>query len=371
MKLIQTKIQERIQNNALRSLRDTTDLIDFASNNYLGLERFINILPEDVLDLKPIKQIYNRTGSRLLSGQSSFKSSVEQEIANFHKSESALIFGSGYMANLGLISTIASKHTIILYDQLCHASLRDAFKLSNAKAYSFKHNDINHLKQKLEQFSDTEILVVVEGVYSMDGDSCPLNEIVELKNAYEFNIILDEAHSNGVYGSRGEGLAVFNNAQESIFARIMTFGKALGIHGAAVVGNHELIQFLINFSRPFIYTTAPSDDHFYNILLRYKCLMNNSIVLDQLTENKTYFMKFAKQLDLEITGGASGIFIMCQSGNNKVKKSAQYLQDAGLDVRPILSPTVPKNEERLRICMHAFNTKKEIDHLLNKLTNVK
>jgi len=368
-----TKIEKRQQQGNLRALKLTEGMIDFCSNDYLGFARSVE-LNSQIRNIKSeIRNINGSTGSRLLSGNSQFAEDLEQQIANFHKAEAGLIYNSGYDANLGLFSCLPQKEDIVIYDELVHASIRDGIRLSFAKSFSFRHNDLNDLEKKLK-IANGEKFVAIESVYSMDGDFSPLKEMVDLCKKYEASLIIDEAHATGIFGKRGEGRVVELGLEncELIIARIHTFGKALGSHGAIVLGSQKLRQYLINFSRSFIYTTAlpihtlKTVKYAYDILSNeYYKIIKTSIIINIFKENIKQYKNF------NILPSESPIQSIIIPGNEEVKTLANELQKSGFDVRPILSPTVPKNQERLRICLHNFNTKKEVRDLIEVLKRIR
>ena len=254
---LSSKLEIRKQFNSLRSLQSSASLIDFASNDYLGfsqLESIFNQTHQFVIEHNFTQN--GATGSRLISGNHPLYQLAEDYIAQFHQCESALIFNSGYDANVGFFSSVPQKGDLILYDELCHASIRDGIKLSNAKAYKFTHNDFEELEALIQRHKAANIYVVTESVFSMDGDTPNLEELVNVCKKHNCYLVVDEAHALGVFGDKGEGLVQMLGLQEEVFARIMTFGKGLGCHGAAVLGSNELKQYLINFTRSFIYTTG-------------------------------------------------------------------------------------------------------------------
>ena len=348
---IRNKLSNREEQSSLRSLSDNSNLIDFCSNDYLG---FAKTLPCK----KSTKQ--GATGSRLISGNSSQFESLEQKIAKFHNAEAGLIFNSGYDANIGLFSCIADKGDTIIYDQYIHASIRDGIRLSNARSFSFEHNNIDGLEKKLQQASG-HILVAIESVYSMDGDKAPLEKIVAVCEKYKADIILDEAHATGVLGKNGAGLAQSLNLESKIFARVHTFGKAMGCHGAIVLGSDDLRQYLINFARSFIYTTALSEHNLNAIQSAYEKLNGAEEIIGQLHDNIGLFQSLlSKNLQSKLIPSTSPIQGILVPGNKNAKKAEVELQAKGLDIRAILHPTVQKGAERIRICIHSFNTKEEI-----------
>ncbi len=372
------KLQLREQNKALRTLPVATNLVDFSSNDYLGFAQSESIFDQThqyLLD-NNIK-INGATGSRLISGNHNLYSITEDYIAQFHQSESALIFNSGYDANVGFFSSVPQRNDIILYDELCHASIRDGIQLSKAKSYKFQHNDFEHL-EKLIQKPTTDnrqpitIYVVTESVFSMDGDSPNLEQLVQLSEKYNCFLVIDEAHALGVFGEHGQGSVQCSNVQDHIFARIVTFGKGLGCHGAAIVGATELKNYLVNFARSFIYTTGLSPHSVATILIAYQHLQSEKEAIHQLKANIQFFNQQKIQLGLKPLFVYSKSAIQCAiiPGNEKVKTIANQLQQHGFDVKAILSPTVPEGQERLRICLHSYNSETQISEVLKTLADL-
>jgi 8-amino-7-oxononanoate synthase len=227
------------------------------------------------------------TGSRLISGNSKQAEATEAFLADFHQAEAALIFNSGYDANVGLFSALGNRHALILYDELVHASIHDGLRLSLAKKIKFRHNDVAHLQQLLTRHQAETVYIAVESVYSMDGDQAPLKALAELAELCGAGLVVDEAHATGVYGEKGEGLVVADGLAHRVYARVHTFGKAIGLQGAVVVGTNVLKNYLINFSRSFIYSTALPPALYSHIQERYLAMnrpelrkrLDNNIVL--------------------------------------------------------------------------------------------
>lgn len=369
---LQKKLSNRLQENTLRQLGTQQKLIDFSSNDYLGfsVSRDIYNLTHHYLELNSLSN-NGSTGSRLLSGNHGLYSDVETMLSEFHNSESALIFNSGYTANLGLFSCVPQRGDLIFYDEFIHASIRDGIHMSNAKAYKFKHNDLKDLEEKLSKLSKNnsqEVYIVTESVFSMDGDSPNLVLITQISDNYNCNLIIDEAHAVGVFGKNGVGLIQELQLEHKIFARVTTFGKALGSHGAVILGSKDLIDYLINFSRPFIYTTALPPHALMTIKSAYKeLLLTHSI--SKLHKNITFFKSEIKIKKLQHYFIESHSAIQCCiiSGNENVKSISNQLHKKGFDVKPILSPTVPKGKERLRFCLHSYNSSQEITKVLDLL----
>lgn len=353
------KLNERFTNDALRKLSLPEDKIDFCSNDYLG------IIHNNLLKNKISPNLKTGSGgSRLLAGNYSLIEETEKQIAVFHKTEAALIFNSGYDANVGVLSCVPQKGDTILYDKLCHASIRDGIRLSFAQSFSFAHNNVIELEKKLKT-AKGNIFIVTESVFSMDGDFCPLHEIVQLTKIYNAHLIIDEAHATGVIGECGEGLVQKENLQDEIFCRIYTFGKACGTHGAAVVGSKNLKNYLINFARSFIYTTALPEHTVAAISASYKAFPYLKNEREHLQELITHFQSSTLQFGKLIS--ETPIQIVIIPGNSMVKNIAAKLQDAHLDIRPIIYPTVPAGKERLRIVLHSFNTIEEVKLLIKNL----
>lgn len=365
------KLAIREQNNALRQLPNATSLTDFASNDYLGWSQS-ELIFDETHQLLLDQNIKNNgaTGSRLLSGNHQLYTETEGFIARFHQSESALIFNSGYDANVGFFSSVPQRGDLILYDELCHASIRDGIQLSKAKAYKFNHNDFEDLEQLIQRNPNTTIYIVTETVFSMDGDCPNLEELVSVSNKYNCYLVVDEAHALGVFGERGEGLVQMLGLQDEIFARIMTFGKGLGCHGAAIIGSLELKSYLVNFARSFIYTTGLSPHSVAAILIGYQHLEKDLIPILKLRENIVFFNQHKNMLSLKplFVRSKSAIQSAIIPGNEKVKSIANQLHQKGFDVKAILSPTVPEGQERLRFCIHSYNSTEEISEVLTLLS---
>jgi 8-amino-7-oxononanoate synthase len=369
-KKIQSKLNERKHNNNLRTLPEKALGIDFSSNDYLGFATSETIFQKThqlLIDRK--LQQNGATGSRLLSGNHELYQEVEAQLCSFHNSEATLLFNSGYDANIGFFSAVPQRGDIIFYDEWIHASIRDGVGMSHAKSYKFKHNDIVDLQEKIQKLKqsatiDQEIYVVTESVFSMDGDSPNLPQLVQICNDYNCFLIVDEAHALGVFGENGQGLLHELQLENEVFARIYTFGKALGCHGAAIMGSATLKNYLVNFSRSLIYTTGLSPHAVANIKVAYDALSKTNNI-QQLQHNIRFFQKLTKTLNF--IGGNAAIHTCIVPGNNHVKKIAKTLQEAGFEVKPILSPTVPKGQERLRFCLHSYNTEEAITLVIQTL----
>ena len=364
---IKDRLEARTVNVSLRKLSTKTFPVDFSSNDYLGFAKSSELSKLTGQLLSAIPERRNGSGgSRLLSGNHPFIEETESLIASFHRAESGLIFNSGYDANIGLLSALAQRGDTIITDELIHASLIDGARLTHANRYTFKHNDLQDLQAKLN-VAKGNVYVVVESVYSMDGDLSPLKEISELCLVHDAALIVDEAHATGIFGHHGAGLVQQLQLEKHVFARIVTFGKALGVHGAIVLCSENLRAYLINFSRSFIYTTAAPLHNIAAIRSGYQLLKERDYTMD-IQRKINYYRAHLEASGKAFVAGKSAIQTVQFPGNANAREAAELLQSQGLDVRPILSPTVPEGKERIRICLHIFNTDEEItllaDHLL-------
>ncbi len=373
------KLQERSKKNALRELQTVSEKVDFVSNDYLGMAR------DEVVFHGAHKLLADRgiiqngsTGSRLLSGNSALYEETEQYLAEYYKTDAALIFNSGYDANLGLFSSVPQRTDVVVFDEYIHASMRDGIRLGTARSLKFKHNDLNDLAGILKgvrKDSDEgiECYVVTEAVFSMDGDSPDLERLTALCKEYQCKLILDEAHSIRGVDDTIENHSTNELRDEVLFARIVTFGKAMGVQGSAILGSTALKSYLLNFARSFIYTTALPPMTIASILTAFRSIETAEMKehKKRLKENIKIFNKEIYNLKLSnsFIPTTSAIHCCIVPGNSKVKKIAALLQEKGYDVRPILSPTVPEGQERLRFCIHSYNTEKEIKEVLSILAS--
>ena len=366
---INQKLQKRKEENSFRKLTHRSRLVDFTSNDYLGLARSEELFNLIKKKAEGLSHRNGATGSRLLSGNDQYTEEVEQNLASIFNAESALIFNSGYAANQAVLSSIPQKGDTILYDELAHACIRDGSRLSLASRFPFLHNNLNDLEDRLKR-AQGNIFIAVESIYSMDGDQCPLKELIALADKYDATIILDEAHSTGVVGKNGAGLSVSQELEKKIPIRVYTFGKAMGVHGACVAGSKILIDYLINFARPFIFTTAPAPHSICSIDCSFEYLANHLKLQQDLRDRINHFNDESDKLNLQKLSSNTQIQGIVIPGNERIKKVAEELQSIGFDLRPILSPTVAKGSERLRICLHTFNSPEEITQLIQQLSKL-
>jgi len=368
---IALKLQQRKEENNFRSLKITRGLIDFYSNDYLGFARdkeLKNLVAAEVVLLEELG--LGSTGSRLLSGNSEYAESVESYLAEFYKAGAALVFNSGFDANYGLLSTLPYRGDTIIYDELVHASIHDGIRNSRAAAVGFAHNNISDLEARLIVAQGLKY-VVIESVYSMDGDFAPIEEIASLCEKYNAGLIVDEAHAVGVSGAGGRGIVCDLKLEDKCLARINTFGKAAGAHGAVLLCCNDLKAFMINYCRPFIYSTSLP----FHSLATIKCAHQFLLCADDRRKNllglvDVFQRQFNGQTRYTLTGSKSPIQSLIVKGNEQVKQIALQIQQAGFDVRPILYPTVERGKERIRICIHSFNTQQEVIKLAEVINSL-
>lgn len=394
-----SQVQERIEEALLarrrrglvRELRTpSSTAVDFSSNDYLGLARpgpfrdflgsFIGVCGES--------KTSGSTGSRLLSGQSEEVIKLENTAAEFHGSEKSLFFNSGYDANLSLFSCLPGPEDSIVYDELIHASVHDGMRMSraNSNITPFQHNNTLSLRNAIQRAAEDHrgsVLVCIETVYSMDGDIAPLRRILELCKQLaldlkrEIYVIADEAHAGGLFGDNGEGLAVAEglNKHPNLLARVVTFGKAFGAHGAVILSTPLLVEYLINYARPFIYSTALPPHSIATVRAAYAFAKTAPArqARKMLWERVEFFERMArKHLPREISlpsNGCSPIQGLFVPGNRQCMELSRTLRAKGFDVYPIRSPTVPRGTERIRVIVHTHNTEEEIHDLIKSVAN--
>ena len=349
-KQLHVKLEERKSKGILRKLKNYDGLVDFSSNDFLGLAS---------------QNQSGATGSRLISGNFVELEHLESSFAEKLGAKAALYYNSGYMANIGVIPVISDRSTTIFSDELIHASLRDGIRLSHAKHHVFPHNDLKKLGKTLAE-TDGKKIIVVESVYSMDGDSPDLTLLFDLAKQFDAGVLIDEAHGMGLSGKYNLGQAQQFIHHPNCIAVVYPLGKSAGLSGAFVVGSEVLKQYLINFSRSFIYTTAPSKKLIEQLKGQLANLYSKDIsVIEKL---KNQFILSINPHYSFITGDYSAV-VGLLTGEKTLEIEAELLKQ-NLFVKAILAPTVKKGKERIRICFHDFNTLNEIKFLVNILNNM-
>ncbi len=355
---IRKSIQKRKTEGLYRELISEKKGIDFYSNDYLGYSRLI---PE----IKRSKNFYvsaGSTGSRLISGNYSEIIRLEKRIADFHQAEESLFFSSGYMANFALLSTLPSRHDLILFDEYCHASLLDGVHFSRARHFSFKHNRVDMLFRLLQKHHSgfENIFVVTESLFSMDGDYCPLKEILDCLNVFSnVYLILDEAHALGTSDAFPLGLSSCIEKKEKIVARIYTYGKALGCAGASVCTSADVKEYLINFSRPFIYTTAPPPELVMSVNLGYDLLSEKKNIHELMNAINFFKFEFRGLERVRVQEGPIQVLIF-ENNESMARTLNNQFSENQILCKYIKYPTVPRGMDRFRITLHSYNSEEEI-----------
>lgn len=351
MHCIEKKLNDIKSKHLFRSLTLTPSLVDFASNDYLGFAKNALLQKHILKKMQEVSSI-GSTGSRLLTGNSLYFIETEKIISDFHQSETAVLCSSGYQANLSLFSSLP-KDWIILYDEFIHASIRDGLRLRSGCSYKFQHQNLQQLSDLLQKYSIRKIVVAVEGIYSTTGTITNLKRLFELSEKTSCEIVLDEAHSFGFFP---KGLASEYVDHENLFARVVTYGKALGISGAAILCSHLFQSYLVNVSRPLIYSTAPSFFYLAAIQEAYAFYKEHQNEVQKLHKLTAYTKNLSPILPFSCP----------------IKEAlpiSHQLHQAGFDVRALRYPTVKENEAILRMVLHSYNTPQEVDtclHILKK-----
>lgn len=346
------QLEERELAGTLRSLHINACKIDFFSNDYLSLSDYIT----DSSDVST-----SPGSSRLIAGTTIEHQQLEAQIAQYFDQESALLFNSGYTANIGVLSSIPKKDDIIFFDELSHASIKDGIRLSLAKGIRFKHNDLVDLSSKLENNKDKRCFVITEGLFSMDGIYSKVKEIDALCKEYNAYLIVDEAHSGGTSGDTGKGLCATMGVHP--FITMYTLGKAFGSHGAVVTCNQITKDYLVNFSRPFIYTTALPQ----SVIFRTSQLLHQELIKEQVERLRKVIRIFTDLFkDHKLTSDPESPIQIYPSENiDSLTSIERSCLRHGIGVKVILPPTVPQGKSCIRISLHANQTKEQLLKLLS------
>ena len=353
-------------------------LLGFCSNDYLGLANHHEVKHAaiDAINAAGV----GSGASHLVVGHHREHQLLEEELAEFTQRDRALVFSSGYMANLAIVSTLVGKSDVVLEDKLNHASLIDGGLLSGARFQRYLHNDSVSLERYLQRFTqkeqacaeDRKQLVVTDGVFSMDGDVANLTDISRLTQQYDACLMVDDAHGLGVLGAEGRGcVAEEGLSQEDVPVLMGTFGKAFGTSGAFVAGSHELIEYLIQMARPYIYTTAMPPAIAAATRASLRLVQRADEQRAHLKQLIYQFRQGADQLGFKLMPSHTAIQPIMIGDTRKALALSQYLEDEGVLVTAIRPPTVPDNTARLRVTLSANHCADNIDELLNALAKAK
>ena len=363
---LEKKLSGIKKNNLLRNLQDShvekqfikqdgRKLLNFSSNDYLGIKS------------GKMRHAQFQSSSRLVSGNDTSFSLLEKKLARHKSQEQAIIFPTGYMANLGMITSITTKHDTIFSDELNHASIVEACKLSGSKIKIFKHNDIGDLERKVQKTKGKKILIT-EGVFSMDGDWSKLNEICQISEKHGIITVLDDAHGDFVLGKDGKGTANFFDVEKKIDLYVSSLSKGLGSFGGYVCGKKKLIDLCINTSKTFIYTSAlPSSINQYS-LNRFNS--KREIYREKLWGKINLFHKRLEEIELHTTS-TSQIIPIIIGNEKKAMEFSKFLRINGIFAQAIRYPTVKKDQARIRISITGWLSNKEIEYSIQILEKAK
>lgn len=338
--------------------------IDFCSNDYLGLAQSTNIKNKLIQYLSK-SDFLGSTGSRLISGNSQLTEEIENEIADIFSGETSTLFGSGYMANIGVIQALSNYDTCFFSDEYNHASIIDGLRLSKTEKIIFKHNDLQDLEFRLKQSKCKLKVIIVESIYSMDGDSPNFEQLVYLCQKNNCLLIVDESHSVGVFGINGKGFSYSIRNQLPSLISVYPCGKALGSYGAFVCSSLTIKQLIINKSRSFIYSTALSTPMMLHIILSIREMLKSENLRNQLFTNVELFKS---RLRGKYKGHHVGYIPM--KNNIQAMNISNQLEDFGYFVRAIRNPTVSVGNERIRICLKSNHMQNEVINLANHLNRI-
>lgn len=372
------QLDAKVQNHNLRTLkeycpidavrvkRDDKEYLMMASNNYLGLTFDPRVIEGA---LKGTQQYGTGSGgSRLVSGTFPLFTELERSLAKFKNTEKALVFNTGYMANVGTISAVADKNTIIFSDALNHASIIDGCRLSRGTVKTYSHCDIDKLKYLIKQVDrNTRKLIVTDGVFSMDGDIAPLDKLYELSREYNVMLMVDDAHATGTIGN-GHGTAAYFGLEKEVDIQLGTLSKSLGSVGGYVAANSTIIDYLVNTSRSFIFSTALSPADIGAALAALQIIDSDASVLARLQDNVCYMSDRLNSMGIYATADTP-IFPILIGKNEDTLAVSNYLYEAGIIGTAIRPPTVPIGESRIRLTVTAAHNKEQIDYVCQSLQN--
>lgn len=365
MNFISERLRSIEEQGLTRGLKQHQASIDFSSNDYLGIARSIEF-KQQFSERLAHSTLQGATGSRLLTGNSKSIEELEERIAAFHGSEAALLFPTGYMANFGLLQALAQSGDTIIRDEHCHASTIDPIRSTLATSLKFRHNDLENLERKLTA-THGETFVAVEALYSMQGDSPDLSDMLEICQRFGAHLLLDEAHSVGIIGKNGKGMANELGVENDLLARVATYGKAFGYQGGVVLCSQELKRYLVNTCRPFIFSTGMNMHQVLGIATAYDLVEKADAEREALKTLVQYFIEKRQTATGNWLDSNTHIQGLVIGNNEEVLALAEKCAAADLLVLPIRRPSVPKNGEMLRITLHSYNNRAHVDLFFNTL----
>lgn len=348
---------------------DGKSYLNFSSNDYLGLASSHNLIKA----WQKGAQLYGvgSGGSFLVTGYNNAHAELTEQLKSWLGVEAVALFSSGYSANQAIIKLLLDKNSLLLQDKLNHASLMEAGSLSDTKMLRFKHNDINHLDTLLRKQKNSNSLIISEGVFSMDGDKALIEPLIKQSKLHSSWLMIDDAHGLGVLGDKGRGSVVdagFDNNQLQIY--MATFGKALGVGGAFVAGSQQFIDYLTNFSKPYIYTTGLPPAMAYTITVACQMAESEQWRRDKLAQLIAQFRHMATLHGIELSNSQTAIQPLIIGDSFKALQIAEQLKQQGFWITAIRPPTVPANTARLRITLTTNHKQQDIKDLIKIISTI-
>jgi 8-amino-7-oxononanoate synthase len=348
-------------------IRGGRRLVNLSSNNYLGLAGHPDVIQAAQT---AARRGAGSTASRLITGDDEAAESLERRLADWKGTEAAIVFGSGYMANVGILSALLGREDMVFSDWLNHASIIDGIRLSRAVCHRYRHRDLDHLEAGLKravQQGKRRLLIVTDSVFSMDGDTAPLQDLVFLKEKYGAALMVDEAHGSGVFGPRGEGLAALLGLSDRIDLHMGTFSKAFGVYGAYAAGRETWIRYLVNKCRSFIFTTALPPAVIGSIHAALDHVIRGTELRQSLSEKAKRFRERLQQQGWDTSGSETQIVPIVIGGNREASAFSRYLEERGILGVAIRPPTVPEGTSRIRFSLMATHREEDLEQVMNLL----
>lgn len=349
-----------------RIIYESRQCLNLCSNSYLSLHTH----PEIIEAAKDAIETYGvgTCSSRSVSGSIDLYRDLEVGIAAYKRYPRGLIFSNGYLANIGIISTLTERGDVIFSDELNHSSLIHSMRLTKAKKVIYKHRDISDLEDKIKKENGKgRRFLVTETIFSMDGDIAPLRDIYELKKRYDLNVIIDDAHGTGVFGENGTGIEEMFGLSGEMDVHMATFGKALGSYGAFALGSDTVIEYLINRARTFMYTTALPPATIASSMKALEIVKKDNSYKRFLWENIAYFRKCLKEAGFDLGDSEGPIIPIVVGGDKETLKMQEMLLEMGIFLQAIRPPTVPEGTSRLRLTIVRGFTKDDMDYAVSCL----
>ena len=357
------------ENNDTEVIIDGRRLLMFGSNSYMGLTNHPKVK-------EAAKKAIDRfgsscSGSRFLNGTSRLHTELEEKLADFVGKEEALIFTTGFQTNLGTVSSLIGRHGVIILDELDHASIIEGSRLSFSRVLKFAHNDMNDLEDILKNLSKEKLkMIVVDGIFSMEGDICPLPEIVDLSEKYGALVMVDDAHALGVIGDAGRGTANHFGLTEDVDIIMSTFSKSLASIGGFVASSREMINYLKHHSRPMIFSASIPPSAAAAALAALEIIESEPERLEALWENTAYLCKCIKEIGFDTKSSETPIIPIYIRDNLLTFQFTQRLFEAGVFVNPVVSPAVPGDSSLIRMSVMATHTRSQLDEAVGAIEKI-